>query len=153
MVDVRDVPANMFIDHLANYIKSHIPAVKPPEWAKYVKTGPHKERVPDNVDWWYYRAASILRKLYLGGKPVGVGTLTVVYGGLKYRGSAPPHFRRASASPIRHILRQLESAGLVTKVHGKGRALTPKGMALLHRIAHEVFQEAVKLIPELSKYS
>lgn len=153
MVDVREVPANMFIEYLANYIKNYIPSVKPPEWAKFVKTGPHREKVPDNPDWWYYRAASILRKLYISGKPIGVGRFSVTYGGLEYRGSAPPHFRRASTSIIRHILKQLESAGLVGKVQNRGRYLTPKGIALLHKISHEVFQEAVKLIPELSKYS
>ncbi len=152
MVDVREVPADAFIKHLANYLKSNVPAVKPPSWAMYVKTGHFKSGVPENPDWWYIRAASILRKLYLSGVPVGVGTFRVVYGGLKRRGSAPPHFKKAAASHIRHILQQLEAAGYVTKVRGKGRTLTPKGTSLLARIANEVFQESVKLIPELAKY-
>ena len=110
MVNVKEVPADLFIKYLANYLKTNAPTVKPPTWALFVKTGPHKERVPDNPDWWYYRTASILRKLYVNGKPIGVGTFRTIYGGLKYRGSAPPHFRKAGASHIRHILQQLEAA-------------------------------------------
>jgi len=151
MVGVKEVPADLFIKYLANYLKTNVPAVKPPTWALLVKTGSHKERLPDSPDWWYYRAASMLRKLYINGRPIGVGAFRVMYGGLKRRGSAPPHFRKAGASHIRLILQQLEAAGLVTKVRG-GRVLTLKGRSLLDRIAYEAFQEVVKLIPELSKY-
>lgn len=152
MVDVREVPADIFIKYLANYLKSNVPAVKPPSWALYVKTGSFKTGVPENPDWWYFRAASLLRKLYISGTPVGVGTLRVVYGGLKRRGSAPPHFRKASGSHIRHILQQLEAAGYVAKIRGGGRVLTPKAISLLTRIAYDVLQESVKLIPDLAKY-
>ncbi len=152
MVDVREVPADMFIKYLANYLKSSVPAVKPPSWASYVKTGSFKTGVPENPDWWYFRAASLLRKLYVSGTPVGVGALKVVYGGLKRRGSAPPHFKEASGSHIRHMIQQLETAGYVVKVRGKGRVLTPRATSLLTRIANEVFQESVKLIPDLAKY-
>lgn len=153
MVDVREVPADMFIKYLANYLKNNVPAVRPPQWALFVKTGHFKSRLPEDPDWWYVRTASILRKLYLSDGPVGVGTLRTVYGGLKRRGSAPPHFRKASGAIIRHILQQLEAAGLVARVGGKGRVLTPNGTSLLARIANEVFKEAVKLIPELAKYA
>ncbi len=152
MVDVREVPADVFIKYLANYLKNNVPALKPPSWASYVKTGHFKTGVPEDPDWWYFRAASLLRKLYLAGAPVGVGTFRVVYGGLKRRGSAPPHFKKAAGSNIRHILQQLEAAGYVTKVRGRGRVLTSKGSSLLVRIANEVFQESVKLIPGLAKY-
>ncbi|HIP57519.1 MAG TPA: 30S ribosomal protein S19e [Ignisphaera aggregans] len=151
MVTVRDVPADKLIERLAEHLKKHVPAVKPPPWALFVKTGPHKERVPDNPDWWYYRAASILRKLYLAKEPIGIETFRVIYGGLKRRGSAPPHFRRCGGSHIRKILQQLEKAGLVAKTP-KGRVITPQGRALLDRLAWEIFQELVRKMPELSKY-
>ena len=153
MVTVKEVPADAFIEALARYLKENVPQVRPPEWSLFVKTGPHKERVPDNPDWWYYRAASILRKLYISGEPIGIETFRVIYGGLQRRGVAPPHFRRAGGSHIRKILQQLERAGLVTKEGNKGRVLTPRGRSLLDRLAYEVFQEAVKHIPELKKYS
>ena len=151
MVTVKDVPADRLIDALAKYIKANVPQVKPPPWALFVKTGSHRERVPDNPDWWYYRAASILRKLYLAEKPIGIETFRVIYGGLKRRGSAPPHFRKCGGSHIRLILQQLEKAGLVAKTP-KGRILTPKGRSLLDSIAYQIFLEVVKVIPELKKY-
>ncbi len=150
MVTVRDVPADLLIERLAKYLKEH-KIVNPPHWAMFVKTGSHKERVPDNPDWWYYRAASILRKLYLAEGPIGIETFRVIYGGLKRRGSAPPHFRKAGGCHIRKILQQLEAAGLVQKTP-KGRVLTPQGRALLDRIAWEIFKELVKVRPELAKY-
>ncbi len=152
MVTVKEVPADMFIKALATYLKNNVPEVRPPPWAKFVKTGPHKEKPPEDPDWWYYRAASILRKLYISGEPIGIETFRVIYGGLQRRGVAPPHFRKAGGSHIRKILQQLEKANLVTKEGNKGRVLTPKGRSLLDRIAYEVFKEAVKHIPELKKY-
>lgn len=152
MVSVREVPADLFIERLAEKLREELgEAVSPPPWALYVKTGVHKERPPDTSDWWYYRAASILRKLYLAGEPVGIGTLRTIYGGRKRRGSAPPHFRRASGSIIRKILQQLEKAGLVSRTR-RGRVLTPKGRSYLDSVAFEVFREAVNKHPELIKY-
>ncbi len=152
MVTVKEVPADMFIKALANYLKENVPEVRPPPWAMFVKTGPNREKPPEDMDWWYYRAASILRKLYISGEPIGIETFRVIYGGLQRRGVAPPHFRRAGGSHIRKILQQLERAGLVTKEGNKGRVLTPRGRSLLDKIAYEVFEEAVKHIPELKKY-
>ncbi len=152
MVTIKEVPADMFIKALANYLKERVPEVRPPPWALFVKTGPHKEKPPEDPDWWYFRAASILRKLYINGEPIGVGTFRTIYGGLQRRGVAPPHFKKAGGSHIRKILQQLERAGLVTKEGNKGRVLTPKGRKLLDKIAYEVFKEAVKYIPELRKY-
>lgn len=152
MVNVKEVPADAFIRELAKYLRDDVKTVKPPAWALFVKTSPNKERVPDFTDWWYVRAASILRKLYVSGEPVGVSTLRNIYGGIKRRGSAPPHFRRSGSSIIRHILHQLEAAGLVVKVGKKGRTLSPKGRSLMDSIASEVFKKLVGLKPELSRY-
>jgi small subunit ribosomal protein S19e len=153
MVTVKDVPADMLIQRLAEYLKNNVPAVRPPQWAFFVKTGSHRERVPDNPDWWYIRAAAILRKLYLASEPIGIETFRVIFGGLKRRGSAPPHFRKCGGSHIRKILQQLEKAGLVKKIEGKGRVLTDEGRRLLDRIAFEIFKELLKSRPELAKYA
>ncbi|MCD6084946.1 MAG: 30S ribosomal protein S19e [Desulfurococcales archaeon] len=152
MVTVKEVPPDTFIEVLAKYLKENVPQVKPPEWALFAKTGSHKERIPDSPDWWYYRAASILRKLYVSPEPIGLGTFRTIYGGLQNRGSAPPHFRKAGGSHIRKILQQLERAGLVTKAGNRGRTLSPRGRSLLDKLANEVFKEVVKVIPELEKY-
>jgi len=152
MVTVKDVPADLFIEKLAKYLKSRVPTVKPPEWALFVKTGPNREKPPENPDWWYVRAASILRKLYLANEPMGIETFRVIYGGLQRSGFAPPHFKRSGGSAIRKILQQLEAAGLIMKIGNRGRIITPQGRSLLDRVAWEVFQELVKQKPGLAKY-
>lgn len=151
MVSVRDVPPDRFIEALAKYLKENVTELKPPDWAMYVKTGCHAERVPENPDWWYVRAASILRKLYLHG-PVGVERLRTAYGGRADLGMKRKHFKKGGGSNIRKILQQLEKAGLVTKLGNKGRVLTPKGRSLLDRIATRVFRALVHEMPELKKY-
>ncbi len=138
MVTVYDVPADKLIEKVAKEFKKY-KELTPPPWAKFVKTGVHKERPPDNPDWWYIRAASILRRIYIDG-PVGVSRLRTYYGGRKKFGSAPEHFRKASGAIIRRILQQLESLGLVEKTK-KGRAITPKGRSFLDKMATQVAKE------------
>jgi len=149
---VYEVPADKLIEELAKYLKEKVPEVKPPKWALFAKTGPHKERIPDNPDWWYYRSASILRKLYVTGVPVGVESLRGAYGGRRNRGVRPEHYYKGSGSIVRKALQQLEAAGLVVKVPKKGRTLSPKGRSLLDNLANKIFKELVKSNPELRKY-
>ncbi|MCD6095790.1 MAG: 30S ribosomal protein S19e [Thermoprotei archaeon] len=158
MVTVYDVPPDRLISALAEYLKKNVPEVNPPPWAMFVKTaGPARLRPPDNPGWWYIRAASILRKLYIHG-PVGIERLRTAYGG-RVRGKVKPEiFKKGSGAIIRKILQQLEKAGLVYKVKDKngvikGRALTPEGRSLLDTIATKVFREVCKEVPELKKYA
>lgn len=152
MVTVREVPADKLIEALAQYLKQNVPQIKPPPWATFAKTGSHRERVPDSPEWWYYRAASILRKLYLAREPIGIETFRTIYGGLKRRGSAPPHFRKCGGTHIRKIIQQLEKAGLAAKTP-RGRIITPKGRRLLDELAYQIFVSLIKTMPELKKYS
>ncbi|MEM0355254.1 MAG: 30S ribosomal protein S19e [Desulfurococcaceae archaeon] len=152
MVTALEVPADRLIEKLAKYLKENVPNVKPPPWSIFAKTACYKERVPENPDWWYVRAASILRKLYKSGKPIGIEKFRVIYGGRKNYGVAPEHFVKGSGSIVRRILQQLEKEGLVKTIPGKGRVLTSQGRALLDKIAYEVMQEVVKEKPELIKY-
>lgn len=135
MVSVYDVSQNELIEKVAEELKKDS-AIQPPAWASFAKTGVHKERVPARSDWWYVRAAAVLRSVYAAG-PVGVSKLRTKYGGKKNRGHKTEHFYKGSGSIIRKALQQLESAGLVAKAAAekKGRVLTPKGHALLHRAA------------------
>ena len=112
MTTAYDVPADVLIDKLSAYLKENMREIQPADWAGYVKTGSHAERVPQNPDWWYVRSASMLRKLYMTG-PVGVSRLRKEYGGRKRRGVRPAHFAKAGGNIIRTILQQLEQAGLV----------------------------------------
>lgn len=151
MVTALEVPADLLIERVAEKLRK-MPQIRPPAWAYYVKTGAHKERLPDNPDWWYYRAASILRKLYKRGRPVGIERLRTAYGGRVNRGVAPEHFMKGSGSIIRKVLQQLERAGLVRKVRGEGRVLTEQGRSLLDNTAYEIMKELAEKMPELKKY-
>lgn len=152
MVTALEVPADKLIDRLAKFLKENVPSVKPPQWALFVKTACYKEKVPEDPEWWFYRAASIMRKLYKSGEPVGIETFRVIYGGRKNYGVAPEHFVKGSGNIVRKILQQLEREGLVKTIPGRGRVLTPQGRALLDKLAYEIMQEVVKERPELAKY-
>ncbi len=149
MATVYDVPADILINKVAEKLKE-FEEIKPPEWAKFVKTGVHKERAPEQDDWWYIRVAAILRKVYIN-QPVGLERLRTAYGGRKRRGVEPPKFRKGSGSIIRKALQQLENAGLLKKTD-EGRVVTPKGRTLLDKTASEIKKELVNEIPALAKY-
>jgi len=149
MVNARDVPSDKLIGALAVQVKS-LPGMKEPEWAHFVKTGSHAERLPESSDWWYTRAASLLRKLYIHG-PVGLSDLARAYGGSKALAYFPKHHRDAAGSPIRKVLQQLEQAELVAKTP-KGRVLTPKGRAMLDKASREIFVTISEADKSLARY-
>jgi len=136
---VYEANAEKLITALASELKKE-KEFEIPSWAVYVKTGTAKERPPENYEWWFIRAASILRQLYIH-KTVGVNRLRTKYGSKKDRGMKPKHFRKGAGKNIRMILQQAEKAGLVEKAKaGKraGRKLTEKGIELLKKIATSV---------------
>ena len=139
MTTIYDVDSRELILKTAEELKK-IPEIKPPEWAAFVKTGMHKERPPVNSDWWYVRAASVLRAIYRLG-PVGVEKLRTKYGGKKNRGTKKEHFFKGSGNILRKSMQQLEKAGLIKfedkGVH-KGRIITPKGRSFLDKIATQI---------------
>jgi small subunit ribosomal protein S19e len=125
---------------LAEALKK-LPEFKHPEWVEYVKSSPSKERPIDDVDFWYKRAASILRQIYKN-KNLGVNRLRTKYGSKKNRGMKPERFKRAGGKIIRTILQQADKAGfteIVKKIKGvkerkPGRQLTEKGKKFLESI-------------------
>jgi len=135
MTSVYDISADKLIEKLKEELKK-IETVKPPLWAQMVKSGPHRERPPQQTDFWYIRAASILRRIYIDG-PVGVSRLRTYYGGRKRRGRRPAKTYKAGGAIIRKILQQLEAAGLVKK-EKKGRVLTPQGRKFVDKIIGEL---------------
>jgi len=146
-----DVPSSQLIAKLAKHLKGNVDSVKPPSWAPYAKTGTHVQRVPDDPDWWYVRAASLLRKVYLKG-PIGLEHLKSDYGGRKDRGFRPEHTKKGGGAIVRNALKQLEEAGLVSTVKAKGRVVTPEGRKTLDLLSAEVKKELEKANPELKKY-
>ncbi len=141
MVSAYDVPGKELVDMLAEKLKS-IKEISAPAWAKFVKTGAHKQRPPVMEDWWFYRCGAVLRSVYVKG-PIGVERLRTKYGGRKDRGSKKEHFMKGSGNIIRKCLQQLESAGFIEK-HPKGRIITKKGMKFVDNTAKELVHNGAK---------
>lgn len=147
MAKVQDVSPNDLIEEVAKVLKTKFEA---PSWSGYVKTGAHKERPPLDKDWWWTRAAAVLRSVQLRG-PIGVSKLRTKYGGKRNRGVAPERFYEGSGKVARLVLQQLEEAGLVKKeaigVH-KGRVVTDEGRKLLETKATEIFKKGLSPKPK-----
>lgn len=136
-MSVFDVEAKELIAKTAEELKK-VEEIKPPLWAVFVKTGAHNERVPDNPDWWYVRAAALLRRAAIS--PLGISRLRRVYGGRKNRGVKPERKKPASGNIIRKALQQLEKAKLVKK--GKnGREITAAGQKFLDNVAKTIIKK------------
>lgn len=150
MTTAYDIPAKELISALTKKLHDDTTII-PPDWSKFVRTGVSKENPPETKDWWHIRCASILRKLYIK-KNIGVERLRAEYGGKRNRGSKPNKAEAGSGAIVRHALQQLETAGYVTKMKGKGRMLTPKGVKLLDNTSYEVKKSLLEAFPELKKY-
>ncbi len=136
MTSIFDVRPLRLIEATAAALKEY-EIIKPPSWAKFVKTGAHKENPPEDAEnWWFIRCASILRKVYVKG-PIGQERLRSLYSGRKNRGPKPDKFVKGSGSIIRKALQQLEEAGLLEQTK-KGRRITAEGISLLSKIAAEI---------------
>lgn len=133
---VKDVQPHEFVRAYAAHLK-RTGKVEVPTWADLVKTGSMKELAPYDPDWYYIRAASVARKVYMKGG-IGVGAFRRIYGGAKNNGSRPSHFRRGSGSIARHVLQQLESIGIVEQDPNGGRRITSDGQRDLDRIAGKI---------------
>lgn len=130
MTTPYDVLADKLINVASKDLKENL-KFKKPEWTDFVKTGVSKERAPEDADWWWVRAASILRKLYMENESTGVGRFRTVYGGRKNMGVKPEHFYKGSGKVIRTILQEFDNLGLTEK-SPKGRKITEKGMTYLN---------------------
>ena len=136
---IYDVETNELLEKAAEELKK-VETIKMPKWATFVKTSQGKERPPVNAYWWYNRAASMLRKVYLKG-PIGVAKLRANYKHKKNRGHKPEKVCIASGKITRTILQQLEKSGFVKfaekDVH-KGRIITPKGKSFLDKLCKDI---------------
>ncbi|VVB57115.1 30S ribosomal protein S19e [uncultured archaeon] len=110
-----------------------------PKWVGMVKSGAHRERLPQDDKFWYVRCASLLYQAYCHS-PIGVSSLQTHYGGRQKRGVARERFARAGGNMIRKGLQAMEKAGLLTKKK-VGRYIAPKGQALMDSVAQELAQK------------
>lgn len=150
MAKAYDVPAEDLIEKLTEQIKKE-KKIQPPNWAGFVKTGVHAERIPQNKDWWYTRCASLIRKVYVHG-PIGVSELRSEYGGRKQIGYNLSHHRDAGGAIIRKALQQLQQAGYIVNKRG-GRSISEEGMKKVDRVATELYDEIIKTSPGLQRYA
>merc|ERR1711881_282653 len=129
-----------------------------PSWVDLVKTGHYHELAPYDEDWFYTRAAAIMRRLYY--KPfVGVGRLANKFGGKERNGSARKHHATDSKAVIRACMKALEKAKLLTRYNDSKRGdfaddtrpendtklnrrvVSDEGKKTINNIAREVFDK------------
>ena len=135
-VTVKDVDSHEFVKAFAQWLKKG-GKIKLPDYVDYIKTGKQKELAPYDRDWYFVRAASVARHIYLR-QGVGIGGLRKIYGGRKNNGTTPSHYVKAYGSVHRHIVQQLEKLKLVEKLENGGRKMTSQGQRDLDRIAGQV---------------
>ena len=136
---IYEIEGIKLIKKVAEELKK-LEQLKMPEWAKFVKTSAARERPPVKQDWWYVRAASILRKICMKG-PIGVSKLRKDYGGKARRGHKGKKVYPGSGKIIRVILQQLEKAEFIKqgeKSGHKGRVITSKGLKFLNSMSKEL---------------
>jgi len=136
MVNAYDVDALKLIQVTAGKLEEM--GIKAPAWVGNVKSGAHRQRLPQDDKFWYIRCASILRKAYTD-PGIGVSKLRTHYGGRKIRGVRPEHHVKSGGNMIRKAMQALEQAGLMKKMK-VGREISPKGQALLDGIAKNIKQ-------------
>ena len=124
------------INAVAEKLKS-AKSVQAPKESIFWKTGWAREYPPDDSEnFWYIRAASLLRKLYR--KPIGISRLKKVYGGRSPGYVHLKHSSKGSGAIIRRVLQQLEKSGYVRTTEKNGRELTNSGRSLLDKTAAEI---------------
>ena len=138
MANVFEVDSGKLIGVAAQKLKEK--GITKPVYVEYVKTGPSRERIPDQKDFWYVRSAALLRQVYING-PIGVSSLRTRYGSRKGHVVTRHHHYRAGGSMITDALNALEKAGYVKK--GKtGREITSSGKSFLDKIANDIVRGA-----------
>ncbi|KAG0500742.1 hypothetical protein HPP92_000814 [Vanilla planifolia] len=133
---LKDVSPHEFVKAYAAHLKRS-GKIELPEWTDIVKTGLFKELAPYDPDWYYIRAASMARKIYLR-QGIGVGRFQRIYGGRKRNGSRPTHFCKSSGAIARHILQQLQKMNIIEPDEKGGRKITSQGRRDLDQVAGRV---------------
>lgn len=134
MATIYEINANVLNEKAALELKK---IIKAPEFSNYVKTGAGRERPPLDKDWYYKRAAAVLRSVYLRG-PLGVNKLKIKYGNRRNIGTAGERVYNASGKIIRLILQQLEKIEFIKQIEKKGhkgRIITGKGKKFLDNLS------------------
>ena len=153
LITVKDVPASEFITAYAEHLKK-TQKVLPMKNSHFIKTGHYKKVSPYNEDWFYMRAATLARMVYLRPE-IGISTLRNVFGGRENNGNANYHHALASGKVLRYALQQLEDANVLMRLNDQRnknnqtlpdkkskllpRVITPEGQKEVNEIAKQVF--------------
>eukprot|EP00003_Mantamonas_plastica_P008244 TRINITY_DN1716_c0_g2_i2.p2 TRINITY_DN1716_c0_g2~~TRINITY_DN1716_c0_g2_i2.p2 ORF type:complete len:158 (+),score=42.33 TRINITY_DN1716_c0_g2_i2:78-551(+) len=133
---VKDVPAIDFIRAYAKHLKRQ-GKLELPKNVEIIKTACFKELGPQDESWFFIRAASIARQVYI--RPgIGMGHLKRHYGGSVNRGYRPSHHGDAATGNIRKALQGLSDLGIVVDGDKGGRYISEKGRTDLDRVAAQV---------------
>lgn len=140
MPGIKDCKPDVFVAKLAAHLKNER-KLTPGAWTIFAKTAAAKVISPTDQDWYYIRAASMLRQAYNKGS-LGTNACRNLYGCAKNGKSVPHHFSLASGKIHREILRGLVSAGYM-KVEDRNdqcprRVLSPQGKRALEQLAHSL---------------
>lgn len=134
MANVTDVESDVLIVKAAEKLKEA--GIAKPAYIDFVKSGPSRERVPSQKDFWYIRCASILRQVYLNG-PIGVSKLRTKYGSKKMHTVSRHHQHKAGGSIIKDAFDALEKLGYIKKAK-TGRVITDSGRSFLDKISNDI---------------
>lgn len=135
----RDVSAQDFINAYAQFLQRQ-GKLEVPSYVELVKTSAGNELPPQDAEGWFYkRAASVARHIYLR-KTVGIGKLNRVYGGSKNRGPKPGKHVDASGSVNRRVVQALEKIGVLELAENGGRKISENGQRDLDRIAAQTLE-------------
>lgn len=138
MANINEVDSSALINAASAKLKEA--GIQKPSYVGFTKTGPGKERVPQDENFWYIRCASILRQVYLNG-PIGVSRLRTYYGSKKEHVVRRHHHYRSGGSIIKDAFDALEKAGYIKKGK-KGRIITPSGRAFLDKISNDIVNKS-----------
>ncbi|TNJ26500.1 Ribosomal protein S19e [Giardia muris] len=140
VTSVMRVPADRFIAAFAAHLKNE-GTIKVPNFANFVKTGCSRKNAPACADWFYIKAASVMRHFYVSGTtPLGVSTLAGKYSHPASGRSTPHHTRDASRKVIRSIVQQFAGQNLLLTRDGEARHISPNGRKMVEEFANSLLE-------------
>ena len=133
---MRDVSAYKWIRAMAAHLKQS-GKLFVPNCTELMKQSHGNQRAPENPDWYFYRAASVLRHVYIH-PGTGYGGLGKAFAIKKNNGSRPEKTVKATRGLLHWVCRSLEGLKLIAKGKAKGRVLTREGRRKADAIAFNV---------------
>ncbi|KAL0229959.1 hypothetical protein PCE1_003523 [Barthelona sp. PCE] len=138
MPGLKQVTADQFIQACGLHLKNANILELPTE-ITYIKSAPGRELGPQDPDWFFKRAAAILRRVYI--QPgIGLGGFAKYFGAKARNGHARNHGALAARGVIRRIIQNFEKAGLIEQ-STKGRVLSSEGRRVCDTVATNILKK------------